>query len=96
MIGITFHFNHVKQIDTNILEKCSNAGVLTLYDGKIGTGSELTLFFDNPEQIQIFVNALVDLFLKMSAQTQTEQADPDSANGIKPILIEQIEEETNG
>ena len=93
MIGITFHFNHVKQIDTNILEKCNNVGVLTLYDGKIGTGSELALFFDNPEQIQILVNALVDLFLKMSAKAKLEQSNPNSTDGIKPILIDQIRKE---
>jgi len=91
MIDISLYFNRVKHIDTKVLKKYKT-GTLTLYAdyvGKTGVGSELTLFFDNPEQIQTFVNALADLFLKMSAKTQTEQSDPDSAEGIKPILIDQ-------
>jgi len=95
MIDIYLYFNRVKHINTRILEKY-NTGVLILYAGcagKIGVGSELALFFDNPEQIQTFINALADLYLKMSAKNKADQSDPDSAEGIKPILIEQIEEE---
>ena len=93
MINANLYFNRVKHINTRILEKY-NTGVLTLYAGyagKTGVGSELVLFFDDPEQIQILVNALMDLFLKMSAKTQAEQSDPNSADGIKPILLEQAE-----
>ena len=91
MIDISLHFNRVKQINTKVLKKYK-AGVLTLYAGcvgGIGTGSELALFFDNPEQIQILVNALADLYLKMSAKAKLEQSDPDSTDGIKPMLIDQ-------
>jgi len=91
MIDISLYFNRVKHIDTKVLKKCKT-GTLTLcadYVGETGVGSELTLFFDNPEQIQILVNALADLFLKMSAKTQSDQSNPDSTDGIKPILIDQ-------
>ena len=90
MINIDYNFNGVKHIDTTTLE-ATKGGILTLHDREQKTGNSLTIFFDDPEQIQILVNALADLFLKMSAKTQTEQSDPDSAEGIKPILIEQAE-----
>ena len=84
MMNIHFHFNYVKQIETNTLDECQ-AGYIELNN----KGNSLTIYFDDPEQIQILVNALVDLFLKMSAKNQSEQSNPDSAEGIKPILIEQ-------
>ena len=90
MINIDYNFNSVKHIDTTTLE-ATKGGILTLHDKEQKTGNSLTIYFDDPEQIQILVNALVDLFLKMSAKTQTEQSDPDSTDGIKPILIEQAE-----
>ena len=83
-----FHFNYVKQIETNTLDECQ-AGYIELSN----KGNSLTIYFDDPGQIQILVNALVDLFLKMSAKNQAEQSDPDSTDEIKPILIEQIREE---
>jgi len=88
MMNIHFHFNYVKQIETDTLDDCE-AGYIELNN----KGNSLTIYFDDLEQIQILVNALADLFLKMSAKNQADQSDPDSADGIKPILIEQIEEE---
>ena len=91
MIDIDYNFNSVKYIDTTTLE-ATKGGILTLHDKAQKTGNSLTIYFDDPEQIQTFINALADLYLKMSAKTQVEQSDPDSTDGIKPILIEQIEE----
>ena len=88
MINIDYNFNSVKHIDTTTLE-ATKGGIITLHDREQKTGNSLTIYFDDPEQIQILVNALVDLFLKMSAKNQAEQSNPDSADGIKPILIEQ-------
>jgi len=88
MINIDYNFNGVKHIDTTTLE-ATKGGILTLHDKEQKTGNSLTIYFDNPEQIQILVNALADLFLKMSAKAKLEQSDPDSTDGIKPILIEQ-------
>ena len=95
MIDVHFHFDCVKHIETGVLKR-NKAGFVDLCV-RTETGNGLTIYFDDPEQIQILVNALADLFLKMSAKTQVEQSNPDSADGIKPILIEQIEQEkTNG
>ena len=84
MMNTHFHFNYVKQIETDTLDDCQ-AGYIELSS----KGNSLTIYFDDPEQIQILVNALADLFLKMSAENQSEQSNPDSTDGIKPILIEQ-------